>query len=129
MPGDTVSVEFRHKDWWLGMQRVAETLAWLRDTCAVHTVVDGPQGPSTHPEIALVRLHGCNNITYNMSVKSAAKRFEFDYLDDELAELADESVRLAFKVKNAHLIFNNCHEGKGQRNAQTFVRKLPEIER
>lgn len=133
LPGHTVSVEFRHEDWWQGSERVADTLAWLRDIGAVHTVVDGPQGAvnsvpavweATHPEIALVRLHGRNEITYNMSVKSAAERFEYDYRDDELAELAGEAVRLAFKVKNTHVIFNNCHEDKGQRNARTFVGKL-----
>ncbi|WP_240204920.1 DUF72 domain-containing protein [Variovorax sp. PDNC026] len=135
LPGHPVSVEFGHKDWRQGPERVADTLAWLRDIGAVHTVVDGPQEAvnsvpavweATHPEIALVRLHGRNNIAYNMSMNSAAERFEYDYLDDELAELAGEAVRLAFKVKNTHIILNNCYEDKGQRNALTFMRKLLE---
>lgn len=57
-----------------------------------------------------------------MSVKLAAERFEYDYRDDELA---GEAVRLAFKAKNTHVIFNNCHEDKVQRKALTFMCKLP----
>jgi len=133
LPKDTLSIEFRHESWWQNPKRSADTVAWLRDIGAVHTVVDGPQGAvnsvptvwgSTHPDYALLRLHGRNVLTYNAKVQSAAERFEYDYLDDELAELAGEAVRLAYKVKHMHVIFNNCHEDKGQRNAIHFSKLL-----
>ncbi|WP_395315831.1 DUF72 domain-containing protein [Variovorax sp. UC74_104] len=130
---DTLSIEFRHKSWWDGAERTASTLAWLRDIGAVHTIVDGPQGAdnsvpavweATHPDYVLLRLSGRNAETYNADVPTAADRFNYEYPDDELSSLAAEMVRLAFKVKNAHAIFNNCDEDKGVRNAQTFMQIL-----
>lgn len=129
----TLSIEFRHESWWDSPKRSADTVAWLRDVGAVHTVVDGPQRAvnsvpavweSTRPDYALLRLHGRNVLTYNAKVQSAAERFEYDYLEDELVELAGEAVRLAYRVKHMHVIFNNCHEDKGQRNGITFARML-----
>ena len=50
---------------------------------------------------------------------SAAERLDYDYPDDELRGLAAEAVRHAYRVRNTHIIFNNCDEDKGQRNAPT----------
>ncbi|MEJ8825098.1 DUF72 domain-containing protein [Variovorax humicola] len=134
MAGHTCSIEFRHRSWWEGTERAASTLAFLRDLRAVNTVVDGPQGfansvpmlaEATHAEYALVRLHGRNTETYNTrGASSAAERFDYDYSDQELKELAIEVVGLAYKVRNTHLIFNNCDEDKGQRNGITFMKML-----
>ena len=33
-------------------------------------------------------------------------------------------VRLAYKARRAHIIFNNFDEDKGQRNGLTFLRML-----
>ena len=106
----------------------------LRELRAVHTVVDGPQGfansvpllaEATNPDCALVRLHGRNVDTYNAKgASSAAERFDYDYPDQELREIMVEVIRLAYKVRNTHLIFNNCDEDKGQRNGITFMKML-----
>jgi len=131
-----VSVEFRHRSWWAGADRIEETLAWLRRLGAVHTVVDGPQGAdnsvpvvgeTTHPEIALVRLHGRNVTSYNAPAPTAAERFDYDYPDHELQGLVAESLGLAYKARNVHLIFNNCSRDQGQRNAITAMRMATEL--
>ncbi|MDQ0038938.1 hypothetical protein J2W30_006726 [Variovorax boronicumulans] len=80
----------------------------------------------THADDALMPLCGRNVLTYNAKVHSAAGRFKYDYRDDELAAFAGEAVRLACKVRHMDVIFNNCHKDKGQRNAQTFMKKLQE---
>ena len=133
MAGHTVSIEFRHSSWWRDAQR-AGTLAFVRELGAVHTIVDGPQGfansvpavwEATHPDYALVRLHGRNQDSYNLQgAASAAERFDYDYPDRELGELAVEMVRIAYRVRNAHVVFNNCDEDKGQRNGRTLMRRL-----
>jgi uncharacterized protein YecE (DUF72 family) len=133
MGGHACSVEFRHQSWWTEAQRGA-TIAFLRELRAVHTIVDGPQGfansvpllaETTHPDYALVRLHGRNVDTYNMKgAASAAERFDYDYPDQELREIMSEVVRLAYKVRHAHIIFNNCDEDKGQRNGISFMKML-----
>lgn len=134
LPQHTLSIEFRHRSWWDGPARIASTLDFLREHGLVHTVVDGPQGAdnsvpqiweATHPEFALVRLHGRNTLTYNAKgAVSAAERFDYDYPDQELRELVAEVVRLAYKVRNAHIVFNNCDEDKGQRNGLAFLKML-----
>lgn len=133
MVGHTVSIEFRHRSWWDDAHR-AGTLEFVRRLGAVHTIVDGPQGfansvpllaETTNADCALVRLHGRNVDTYNIKgAASAAERFDYDYPDPELREIMLEVVRLAYKVRNTHVIFNNCDEDKGQRNGITFMKML-----
>jgi len=133
MAGQVCSVEFRHGSWWRDALRTAETLAFLRELGAVHTVVDGPQGSDrsvpavwqvTHPDYLLLRLHGRNLGAYMAPATSAAERFDYDYSDQELRELAIEVTRLAGQTRNTHIVFNNCHEDQGQRNGMTFMKML-----
>ena len=137
MSGFDLGVEFRHKSWFEGLDRQQETLAFLREMGVAHTVVDGPQGFSnsvpalweaTHPRYALLRLHGRNSATWNVRGQtSASDRFNYDYPDDELADLADRTARLARGALNTHVVFNNNMEDQGQRNAATMARLLAEL--
>ncbi len=134
MAGHVCSIEFRHRSWWSNDERTAGTLAFLREIGAVNTVVDGPQGAdnsvpavweTTHPDFALLRLHGRNQDSYNAKgAASAAERFDYDYPDGELRSLAMEAVRLALRARNTHIVFNNCDEDKGQRNGIVFMKML-----
>lgn len=133
---DTISIEFRHRSWWDGQARTVETLAWLRSMGAVHTVVDGPQGADnsvpaiwevTNPNYTLLRLHGRNADAYNAPAASPAERFDYEYSEGELRGLAAELVRLAYRARNTHAIFNNCSEDRGVRNGATFARLLREL--
>lgn len=126
LAGWVLSVEFRHRSWWSDPGRTASTPAWLRELGAVHTIVDGPQGTAnsvpaiwetTHPDYALLRLHGRNIETYNAVHPSAADRFDYAYATSELEELAARYAPIARSVKNAHAVFNNCMEDKAQLNA------------
>lgn len=129
MAGFDLSVEFRHRSWFDGAQRDA-TLAFERELAVAHTVVDGPQGfdnsvPAvwevTHPRYALVRLHGRNAATWNIKGATAASdRFNYDYREAELAELAAQIRTLAAKALATHVVFNNNMEDQGQRNARTL---------
>ena len=116
MAGHTLSVEFRHQSWFTQAQ-AEPTLAFERELGAVHTVVDGPQGftnsvPAiwavTHPAFALLRLHGRNTGTWNMKGATAASdRFNYDYPDEELGELAVPVRRLSHAALKTHVVFNN----------------------
>lgn len=136
MHGHTVSVEFRHQSWFADARAVASTLAFERELAVVHTVVDGPQGfansvpavwQATHPRYALLRLHGRNAATWNLggAHHAASDRFNYDYRDDELAELARRiAAELAPQVARTHVVFNNNMEDQGQRNAATLMALL-----
>ena len=133
LAGHVCSIEFRHQSWFAPAQRAA-TLDFVRGLGAVHTIVDGPQGfansvpaiwEATHPDYALLRLHGRNAQSYNVQgPASAAERFDYDYDDATLRQLAAELARVAAKVRNTHVVFNNCDEDKGQRNGLTMMRLL-----
>jgi uncharacterized protein YecE (DUF72 family) len=137
MAGHQLSVEFRHKSWFDGGHATDSTLAFERELGVVHTVVDGPQGfdnsvPAiwqvTQPGFALLRLHGRNSATWNVKGSTAASdRFNYDYNDGELGEVAEKVTRLALDAVATHVIFNNNMEDQGQRNAGTLRRLLDQM--
>jgi uncharacterized protein YecE (DUF72 family) len=133
MAGHTLSVEFRHQSWFAGAH-AESTLAFERELGVVHTVVDGPQGftnsvpaiwETTHPAFALVRLHGHNAGTWNIKGATAASdRFNYDYGEPELSDIAEQVARLALRAMATHVVFNNNMEDQGQRNAALLMRLL-----
>ncbi len=52
---------------------------------------------------------------------SAAERFEYDYSDGELGELAPQMLQLSKAVRHLHVVLNNCFEDRGQRNARRLM--------
>ena len=136
MAGHTLSVEFRHQSWFAQAQ-VEPTLAFERELGVVHTVVDGPQGftnsvpavwAATHPGFALLRLHGRNTGTWNVKgAMAASDRFNYDYPDQELGELAGQVRRVSHAALKTHVVFNNNMEDQGQRNAATMARLIAEV--
>ena len=133
MKGYTVSVEFRNKTWF-DDAHLGQTLAFERELNVVHTVIDGPQGfhnsvppiwESTHIDYALVRLHGRNHETWNIKGATvASERFDYDYPDPELEDIAARVERLAPETFTTHVIMNNNNEDQGQRNAASLTRIL-----
>src|SRR5450830_663898 len=133
MQGHTVAVEFRNRTWF-DDEHSAQTLAFERELGVVHVVVAVPQGignsmPAvwevTHPDLAIVRLHGRNSETWNQKgLTAASDRFNYDYSDKELAALATHIRSLATKVGMVQVVFNNNNEDQGQRNARTLMRLL-----
>lgn len=128
-----VSVEFRHASWFATPAATEATLAFERELGVAHTVVDAPQGYAntvpavwacTHPELALLRLHGRNAATWNASGAASSGRFQYEYTEQELAELAERFARLAAQSAQAHAVFNTNFEDQGMRNAAAFAAAL-----
>ncbi|MEW6346602.1 MAG: DUF72 domain-containing protein [Paraburkholderia sp.] len=133
MAGYTMAVEFRNKSWF-DESHAASTLAFLRERQLAHVIVDAPPDVTnrvhtvwevTHPQLAMVRLHGRNTETWNPGAgASASDRFNYDYSEAELDELAGSIRTIATRAAKAHVIFNNCFEDQGQRNAKTLMNIL-----
>jgi uncharacterized protein YecE (DUF72 family) len=133
LEGLPLALEFRNKSWF-GEKTRERTLAFEREHGFAHVVVDEPQGfPSSVPQVwevtapglALLRLHGRNRETWaKKGLASAAERFNYLYSGEELKALAGPVMRLAAGARRTHVLFNNCHGDKAQRNAAQF-RKLP----
>jgi uncharacterized protein YecE (DUF72 family) len=133
MTGYTMAVEFRNQSW-LDDRHAASTLAFLRERNLVHVIVDAPPDVTnrahtvwdvTNPQLAMVRLHGRNAETWQPAKGAAASdRFNYDYSDAELEDLAVSIRAIASRAAKTHVIFNNCFEDQGQRNALTLTRML-----
>jgi len=129
MEGRLTAVEFRNVSWWTERNRES-TLAFERERQLVNVIVDGPQGfPSsvpavwevTSPHLAIVRLHGRNAQTWaKKGLKAASDRFNYDYRDEELKEIAGQIKQLSHRVPVVQAILNNNYQDQGQRNARTL---------
>lgn len=120
--------EFRHASW-LNEQNRAATLAMESERGIVHVIVDAPEGvanrahavwETTSPELAIVRLHGRNPETWS-GAESAAERFQYEYSNKELADIAALVQTVATRVARTHVLFNNCFRNIAQRNANTMM--------
>lgn len=129
MNGYTTAIEFRHNSW-LDDKHKSWTLGFEREHGITHVVMDAPPDvpnraqtvwEATNTDLAFVRLHGRNTATWNTTGALASGRFNYDYSDEELRELAIPIKTLAEQVKTTHVIFNNCFEDQGQRNARSLM--------
>ena len=117
LAGFTIAVEFRNATWFNSDKHTSRTLQFERDNGLVNVIVDEPQGIAntipavwevTNPALALVRLHGRNHGTWNTKgLKASSQRFDYDYREDELKQIAGQVKALAPKAKTTHVLFNN----------------------
>ncbi len=109
-------VELRNRNWTTPAQ-LGETLAYFQKEQVTLALVDAPPGehftimPSaldaiTNPRVAYLRLHGRDPKAY-LRGKTVAERFHYDYRDDEIAELAERTRKLAEGAESVHVVFNN----------------------
>jgi uncharacterized protein YecE (DUF72 family) len=129
LDGLRLAVEFRNKSWF-GEKTRDKTLNFERHHNLAHVVVDEPQGfASSIPQVwevtitdlALVRLHGHNGETWaKKGLKTSAERFNYLYSTAELEALERSVKALARRARGVHVLFNNCHGDKAQRNAAQF---------
>jgi uncharacterized protein YecE (DUF72 family) len=111
-----VAIELRNRNWTEGEQ-LQKTLDFMRWQNAIFVNVDAPAEshftimPSyldaiTSKEGAYLRLHGRDPRAY-ITGKTVAARFNYNYSDAEIEEIAVRTGRLAAKAKEVHVIFNN----------------------
>jgi uncharacterized protein YecE (DUF72 family) len=111
-----LAIEFRNRNWVIGDQ-FRETVKFLEQQHAIFVNVDAPAAehftiiPSdlneiTNPHLAYLRLHGRNARAY-LTGKTVAARFDYDYTDGEIGEVAERSKKLARANRELHVIFNN----------------------
>jgi len=111
-----LAIEFRNRNWVIGEQ-FRETIEFLERHRTSFVNVDAPAAehftvmPSnldeiTNPHLAYLRLHGRNARGY-LTGKTVAARFDYDYTDSEIAEIAERGKKLARTTRELHVIFNN----------------------
>jgi uncharacterized protein YecE (DUF72 family) len=111
-----VAVELRNRNWVEG-ENLETTLAFFRKHTATLVSVDAPAEPHftimppdlnaiTNPELAYLRLHGRDARAYTTG-KTVAARFNYDYSDKEIDEVAERARQLSSEAKEVHVVFNN----------------------
>ena len=110
-----LAVEFRYRAW-MKEKRRKDVFGFLSDHDIVYVGVDAPLADHvpimppidavTNRRLAYLRCHGRNERGY-MSGRTVAERFDYDYSDEELEEIAERARALADDADEAHVLFNN----------------------
>ena len=112
----SLAIEFRNRNWVVGDQ-LKSTTDFLRERKVGFVNVDTPVAehfsivPSklnevTNSEFSYLRLHGRDAKAY-LTGKTVAKRFDYDYSNDEIEDVAERSRKLADEARTLHVVFNN----------------------
>ncbi len=134
--GYRVAVELRNRNWAVGDQ-LKSTIQFLNEHKAAFVNVDAPRAdhftimPSevdevTNPDVTYLRLHGRDARAY-LTGKTVAARFNYDYSDSEITEVAERSKSLARKARDVHVVFNNNALDYAPRAAARLRKALGQI--
>lgn len=128
----SVAVELRNRVWLAGTQ-LAATRDFFSQRAVTLVSVDAPPSehftvmPSldeiTNPPLSYLRLHGRNEKAY-LTGRTVAERFDYDYSDAELGEVATRVEKLARETENIHVVFNNNRSDYAPRAAERFRRMV-----
>jgi uncharacterized protein YecE (DUF72 family) len=90
------------------------------------TVMRSDVDEVTNPNVAYLRLHGRNAKAY-ITGKTVAARFDYDYNEKEIADVAERSRKLAKEARELHVIFNNNNLDYAPRAAIRLRKALGQI--
>ena len=111
-----LAIELRNRNWVVGDQ-LGSTADFFRVRNVSLVNVDAPASDHftimpwdlneiTNPRLAYLRLHGRNARAY-ITGKTVAARFNYNYNDAEIEEVARRSGQLALEADEVHVVFNN----------------------
>lgn len=114
--GYSLAIELRNRNWVVGDQ-LRSTIDFLRERKVVFVNVDAPSAEHftiippdlneiTNPRVAYLRLHGRDAKAY-LTGKTVAARFNYNYSDEEIEEVAQRARKLGERADEVHVVFNN----------------------
>ena len=136
LSGHELAIEFRNRNWVIGDQ-LESTIDFVRTNRAIFVNVDAPVSDHftvmrsdvdevTNSNVAYLRLHGRNAKAY-ITGKTVAARFDYDYDDKEIREVAERSKKLVSEAREVHAIFNNNNLDYAPRAALRLRKALGQI--
>jgi uncharacterized protein YecE (DUF72 family) len=136
LDGCELAIEFRNRNWAIGDQ-LQSTIHFVRKHAAIFVNVDAPASDHftvmrsdvdevTNSNVAYLRLHGRNAKAYTTG-KTVAARFDYDYDEKEIAQVAERSRKLAKEARDLHVIFNNNNLDYAPRAAIRLRKALGQI--
>ena len=130
-----LAVEFRNASWF-NEKNAERTLSFLEKYQIPFVMVDAPQGMKsslppivavTSPDLAIVRFHGRRTETWEAQGIPVVERFRYLYDDGELSEWVPRIREAAGRVKDIHVLMNNCYANYGTTNAREIAAMLQSI--
>jgi uncharacterized protein YecE (DUF72 family) len=128
LDGLPIAVEFRHRSWLSG--RMAQrTPEFLTEHDIPMVIVDAPPGmrsslpPTplvTSTRLAVVRLHGRREDTWEQRNEVTSERYRYLYDEAELSEWVQPVLDVSAQAPETHVIFNNCYGNYAPTNAIEF---------
>jgi len=132
LAGLPVAVEFRNASW-LNEKNAERTIRFLEEIAAALVLVDEPQGfrssvppvvATTSPDLAVVRFHGHRSATWEATGVPPVERFRYLYTPTELEAWVPRVREIARRVRQTHLLMNNCYANYGATNARELAALL-----
>ena len=131
-----LAIELRNRNWAIGDQ-LGSTRDFLQARNVSFVNVDAPVSDHftimprdlneiTNPRLAYLRLHGRNAHAY-LTGKTVAARFNYDYNDAQIEEVAQRSERLSREANEVHVVFNNNALDYAPRAAARLRKALGQI--
>jgi uncharacterized protein YecE (DUF72 family) len=131
-----LAIEFRNRNWVVG-DELRSTIDFLREQQAAFVNVDAPAAEHftimpphlnevTNPRVTYLRLHGRNARSY-LTGKTVAARFDYNYNESEISEVAARSKNLARQADEVHVVFNNNNLDYAPRAALRLRKALGQV--
>ena len=130
-PATELAVEFRHESW--NQPSVVQALRERQVTLVVPDVPDLPglyrPPPTATTSTGYLRLHSRNPAKWYRAADelSQPRRYDYDYSQPELKELAQAWSRLDTPAERVYTFFNNCYGGQAGKNAEAFEKIVREL--
>lgn len=121
-----VAIELRNRGWVTGPQ-LETTLDYFRSRRLTFVLVDAPESEHftvmpgldcvTNPQLGYFRAHGRNEQGY-VRGRTVADRFDYEYSDEEVHDMADRLKRVAAEVQQLRVVANNNRSNYAPKLAQ-----------
>jgi len=125
LPKHHLSVEFRNRGW-ITPPEQERSLAFLKDHNMSSVVVDAPwvkgwEGPvAVTAGIAYFRFHGRNRENWFKKGVETVERYRYEYNEEELRNWAGKVIGASNETEQTFVLFNNCYQNYGIKNAKNF---------
>lgn len=128
LAGHRLAFELRNRGW-VAPEHLAETERFFKRNGIAFVMVDAPEDPHftimanidlvTTRQLAYLRAHGRNAPAY-IRKRTVAGRFDYDYTEEELKQIAERAAQAAEEAHEVHVIYNNNKADYAPRAAALF---------
>ena len=132
LQGYKLAIELRNRGWVVEDQ-FEETKNYFRKRKLTFVMVDGPDDPHfmvlpsldfvSNSQLAYLRAHG-RNVRGYIRGRTVADRFDYDYPQEELEQIAQRAVNATSQAREVHVIYNNNKSDFAPRAALAFQQIL-----